>query len=316
MSVQPSAPEQSLLSAVAAPAAPSFLRTVAKPLSVITPLAGGSTYPEVLAIRRTKYNDRVLEFGRLAQQAASSADLLAKIRNPETRAATRMAYLKVFRRCISTSLDTEMAKKIEKVSTADLCDTIGHTFKDISLVRSQFAAFGDGERDALAALMGENDDRGKSGYELTDLFFSWFASNRKKFSIIGPRGAGPDVELSTLFPKFDGNFPCDFVIRDASTEAVRAVGFARYDASRGGAQSDDRTGGNSDKVFKARKFCESSKEKFRVIFLAEGPGLAHSDTWEEACLLDGAWDDNVRVTTLKLADTRLTDKWLAGGQDG
>ncbi len=225
-----------------------------------------------------------------------------------------MAYLKAFRRCVSTSLDTEMAKKIGKVSTADLCATIGHTFKPIDLVRSQFAGFGEAERDTLAALMGENDERGKSGYELTELFFTWFAANRPLFTIEGPRGAGPDVELSTLFPAFDGSFPCDFVIRQAATRKVRAIGFARYDASRGGAQSDDRTGGNSDKVFKARKFCEISGEDFRVIFLADGPGLAHNDTWEEACLLDGAWDDNVRVTTLKLAPTRLSDEWLTGGR--
>ncbi|MBM7406898.1 hypothetical protein EDF69_002464 [Sphingomonas sp. JUb134] len=35
-------------------------------------------------------------------------------------------------------------------------------------------------------------------------------------------------------------------------------------------------------------------------------------TWEEACNIDGEWDGNVRVTTLKLAKVRVTREWLKG----
>jgi hypothetical protein len=100
------------------------------------------------------------------------------------------------------------------------------------------------------------------------------------------------------------------VIRKADTQELLAVGFARYDSTRGGAQSDDRTGGNSYKVSKAREYCDESGDRLRLIFLADGPGLGHKDTWQEACELDGAWDGNVRVATMKLVDLRVTQDWL------
>jgi hypothetical protein len=129
-------------------------------------------------------------------------------------------------------------------------------------------------------------------------------------TISGPRGAGRDIELNTIFPDFEGQYPCDFVIRKADTSEVLAVGFARYDSTRGGAQSDDRTGGNSYKVAKAKEYCDKTGDIIRLVFLADGPGLAHNDTWFESCELDGAWNGNVRVTTLKLADDRITHEWL------
>lgn len=89
-------------------------------------------------------------------------------------------------------------------------------------------------------------------------------------------------------------------------------GHSRYDATRGGAQSDDRTGGNLYKVAKAKEYSAASGNTFRVIFLADGPGLVHKDTWEEACAIDGEWNGAVRVTTLKLAKERVTRAWLTG----
>lgn len=74
--------------------------------------------------------------------------------------------------------------------------------------------------------------------------------------------------------------------------------------------SDDRTGGNANKVDKAKSFFAATGEKFKIVYLADGPGLCHKDTWQEACTLDGEWDDNVRVTTLKLAPARITTDWL------
>ena len=119
-----------------------------------------------------------------------------------------------------------------------------------------------------------------------------------------------DVELSTMIPGFKGSCPCDFVILKRLDRSVIAVGFARYDSTRGGAQSDDRTGGNSSKVYMIREYCQSIRQSLRILFLADGPGLAHGDTWREATSLDGCWDGNVRVTTLKLVDQRVTYDWL------
>lgn len=63
-------------------------------------------------------------------------------------------------------------------------------------------------------------------------------------------------------------------------------------------------------MFKAKEFCIQTGAVFKIVFLADGPGLAHDDTWAEACKLDGLWNDAVRVTTLKTAPTRITADWL------
>jgi len=150
---------------------------------------------------------------------------------------------------------------------------------------------------------------------LTRLFFAWFEENYGELmTISGPRGAGPDIELSSVFPNFRGSFPCDFVIRVKESDEPVAVGFVRYDSTRGGAQSDDRTGGNSNKVALAKAFSAEHGDKFRVLFVSDGPGLAHGDIWKEARRLDGDWDGNVRVTTLKLAPLRVTPDWLIGSK--
>ena len=116
--------------------------------------------------------------------------------------------------------------------------------------------------------------------------------------------------MNTVYPSFSGGrFPCDFVIRDKQSNKILAVGFSRYDSTRGGAQSDDRTGGNAQKVSKLREHCLATGEVIKVLFVSDGPGLAHRDTWEETLSLDESWDDNVRVTTLKTLE-EVTLNWL------
>jgi hypothetical protein len=203
-----------------------------------------------------------------------------------------------------------MSKKIQKVSNSTLIDNYGHTFKEIEVLKKQFNELTHDQIAALAALLGEYDTRGQQGYSLTTALFSWFEADMPGFTISGPRGAGRDVELKTIFTDFEERYPCDFIIKHDATDRVVAVGFARYDSTRGGAQSDDRTGGNTLKVEKARQYCAKSGNKFKLVFVSDGPGLAHNDTWQEACDLDGLWEDRARVTTLSLAPLRLTEEWL------
>lgn len=295
----------------ATPDDPRFLCTIADANTVITPIDAAIRFPEILSILREKYSDAIDLFCRLIGESESSAVLLEKIRSKSMDKDTRMSLLKMFRRCVSPILDTETTKKIGKVSTLSLVENYGTTFKPIDVLKQQFAGLSDETKGALAALIGEYDTRGQLGYTLTGNFFDWFQDRFKgEMTIEGPRGAGRDIELKTIFPAFEGQYPCDFVIRKADTAEVLAVGFARYDSTRGGAQSDDRTGGNSYKVAKAREYCERTGDALRLIFLADGPGLAHKDTWFEACALDGDWNGNVRVTTMKLADVRVTKDWL------
>jgi hypothetical protein len=292
----------------------SFLCSVKTPLEVITPIPSGQTFPESLTLALELYREDINEFARLIRTSTSAAELLEKIRTPGAFSAdTRMSLLKLFRRCVSPICDTENTKKITKVATRDIVASYGNTFKSIAVLKEQFAKLSDESVASLAVLLAENDQRGQSGYVLAGLFFDWFEETHgKEFTIKGPRGAGRDIELSSLFPEFTGSCPCDFVITDNKTGQLVAIGFARYDATRGGSQSDDRTGGNANKVDKARELHRATGRSFRLIFLADGPGLAHRDTWQEACNLDGAWEDNVRVMTLKLAPTRLSASWLRG----
>ena len=292
---------------------PNFLRTISDIGKVITPIDSTIRFPESLEILINKYSGAVETFCQLIRECDSSEDVLRQIRQPERDADERMALLKMYRRCVSPVLDTETTKKIRKISTESLIETYGLTFKPIAKLKQQFQAMSPEYRFALAALIGEYDTRRQSGYELTGLFFDWFAAHFEgKYLIEGPRGAGRDIELSTLYPSYQGAFPCDFVIRRVSDHEVAAIGFARYDSTRGGAQSDDRTSGNANKVDKAKAFDQVTSTKLKIIFLADGPGLMHNDTWEESCQLDGRWDGRVRVVTLKLAAKRITSEWLEG----
>jgi len=289
----------------------SYLSTIQDPHTVITAIDSGVTFPEFMLQRYSAYQEEIKLFQQLIIESDSSAALLESIRTPKRfQAALRMSLLKLFRRCVSTVCDTEATKKI-RTPTLTFVENYGHTFKDINVLKRQFANLTDTEFTALATLLGEYDNRGEQGYILTGIFFDWVEQHYNgEFSIEGPRGAGPDIQLSALFPNYDGDYPCDFVIKETLSKKILAVGFARYDSTRGGSQSDDRTGGNSDKVNKAKEFCAQTGCAFKIIFLADGPGLVHKDTWQEACILEDKWDSNVRVTTLKLADQRLDREWL------
>ncbi|SDH20032.1 hypothetical protein [Bosea robiniae] len=287
-----------------------FLSTINDPNTAITPIDTAIRFPEILDMLAERYKDDIALFIKMIAEAKSSAELLDRIRQRGIPADQRMSLLKMFRRCVSPVLDTETTKKL-KITTLSLVENYGTTFKPIDVLKKQFAELSADAKAALAALIGEYDTRGASGYILTDLFFNWFEERFKDvLTIEGPRGAGRDIELNTIFKDFPGQYPCDFVIRKADTQEVLAVGFARYDSTRGGAQSDDRTGGNAYKVAKAKEYCDKSGDQLRLLFLADGPGLGHKDTWFEACDLDGQWDGNVRVTTMKLADVRVTQDWL------
>ena len=176
--------------------------------SIITPIDASIRFPEILAVCQTKYAADIANFKTLIATAATSADLLKEIRSKKFTAPQRMSLLKMFRRAVSPVLDTEMAKKMG-VPSERLIVSLGHTFKPIARLKEQFACLTPDQEAALAALIGEYDTRGQLGYLLTDLFFDWFQEKFKDvFTIKGPRGAGRDVELSSIFPAFRGSYPC------------------------------------------------------------------------------------------------------------
>lgn len=289
----------------------SYLSKIKNPESIVTAIQSSPTFPEFLEGRYNRYSENVDLFSSLIKESSSSSQLLEKIRDPNNfKGARRMPLLKLFRRCVSVVIDTEKSKKIS-TPTSVFIDNYKDTFKDISLLKHQFSNMTDKAKYSLTSLIGEYDDRGHQGYILTDLFFTWFEDTfNNLFTIEGPRGAGKDIQLSSILKDFSSDYPCDFIIRDKNSKELLAVGFARYDSTRGGSQSDDRTGGNNDKVMKAIEYISNGGSKFKILFISDGPGLTHKDTWTEACTLDDKMDGDVRVSTLKLAKERIKEDWL------
>lgn len=285
-----------------------------EPIDIFTAIENQPIFQDSSELSFIKYKHILNLFHNLVMSEESSSKLLERIRTNEFDGNTRMGLLKVFRRLVCPMLDTEMSKKITKVSSDSLIKSFNKHFTSIESLRAYFAGKNI-ERDkfALASLLAEYDNRGKSGYDLTDFFFDWFENKfGGNFSIEGPRRAGQDIELSSILPDFhETSFPCDFVIRDTKKD-IKVVGFARYDSTRGGSQSDDRTGSNALKVVKLRDYSRISDHIIKIIFLSDGPGICHNDTWCEIISLDGMWDDNVKVITLKIADIAITSKWLDG----
>lgn len=294
-----------------------FLYNINDRLSIITAIDNATRFPESMEVFSVKYNQAIQQFHIFIRQSSDSADLLYRIRNSGFPSKQKMALLKIFRRCVAPVVDTEATKKSERAKpTRDFVEAYGHTFKLLPDLRYQFDFMSSDQRAALAALIGEYDTRGRSGYDLTEMFFQWFETTFEGvFQLNGPRRAGRDIEVSAIFPEFKGDCPCDFVVTDPFTNHVLAIGFARYDATRGGGQSDDRTGGNADKLHKLERFCADTGRSLRLFYLADGPGLDHNDTWKATCDLDGEWQGNVRVTTFKLAPERITQEWLQGSSN-
>ena len=98
----------------------SYLNTIDDPMTIITPIEGGSTFPSRMYVAYNKYRKEIESFINVIYNSSSSEEILYKIRSKDIPADERMTYLKLFRRCIAPVCDTEMAKKITKVKTEDL----------------------------------------------------------------------------------------------------------------------------------------------------------------------------------------------------
>lgn len=114
--------------------------------------------------------------------------------------------------------------------------------------------------------------------------------------------------LDEALPDFTKRIPADFMItRD---DEPRAVGFAHYDSDRGGAQEDDRIGGNRDKITDILNYAREHDPRLRVVLLNDGPGLVLGSMWRDNADIEEAGNGRVLVCTLKMLDDRLTEDWL------
>ena len=133
--------------------------------------------------------------------------------------------------------------------------------------------------EALCAVLWEYKDRGKKGYDLTERFFEMVRGQMPAMQITGPERAGKDILMKSVFDDYPNpNRPVDFVISDATGD-VLAIGLARYDSDRGGAQEDDRTGGYRDCASEILGYADSKHLRTKVVFLNDGPGLLLGSMW-------------------------------------
>lgn len=269
-------------------------------------MANGAFYPDILAQACELYKPVLVYFGQLLKVSPSS-DMLLKEITKLTQTWMRIQLLRVFRKYVSPDTSVEMLKSKNKIPM--VCATFGKDFRPINVVQKKF-----NERplpdEALCAVLWEYKDRGQKGYSLTETFFDMFLSKFPDYTIEGPKRAGADVQLKSVFPDYPNpTRPVDFVIRD-NNKNVLAIGLARYDSDRGGAQEDDRTGGYNNCAKEILAYTSTKKLKTKVIFLNDGPGLLLGSMWADYSKLEKINSDRIMVLTLRMLDERLTEKWL------
>ncbi|MEZ4524590.1 MAG: hypothetical protein R2941_01540 [Desulfobacterales bacterium] len=267
-------------------------------------LATGEFYPDILVDACNLYRPVLELFGQLLKSSESSIRLFmqtAEVKQPWMR----VQLARVFRKYVSPNTPVEMLKK--KTQAKWICDEFGKGFRSIVEVQKAFLSRPMPD-EALCAVLWEYKDRGKKGYDLTERMFELLRSKFPEFDILGPERAGRDVLLGEVFddyPKPDR--PADFIIKDGQN--ILAVGFARYDSDRGGAQEDDRTGGYNNVSREVLKYAVGKELRTKVIFVNDGPGLLLGSMWDDYSYLEESSDDII-VVTLRMIVDRITKEWL------
>lgn len=270
-------------------------------------LSSGEYYPDILIDACELYKPVLTLFGRLLKSSESSTSLFLSI-SSQTDGWMRIQLARVFRKYVSPETPVEMLKK--KSQAQSICDQFGKGFRQISKVQDAFSKRPIPD-EALCAVLWEYKDRGKKGYDLTEKIFSIFRGKFPDFEITGPERAGKDILMKNVFknyPKPDR--PVDFVIKDKSTNEVLAIGLARYDSDRGGAQEDDRTGGYRNCADEILNFAAKNKLKTKVIFINDGPGLLLGSMWDDYESLERSHEGKIIVATLRMIPERITLSWL------
>lgn len=269
-------------------------------------LATGEYYPDILPEACELYKPVLVLFGQILKRSESSTALFVRICEL-TETWMRVQLARVFRKYVSPATPVEMLKAKSKAKA--ICDQFGAGFRPIHEVQKAFASRPIPD-EALCAILWEYKDRGKKGYDLTERFFAMIRAQLPGYTITGPERAGRDVLLGTVwddYPKPDR--PADFLIQRGSE--ILAVGFARYDSDRGGAQEDDRTGGYRDCASEVLGFAAGKRlKKLKVIFLNDGPGLLLGSMWADYTHLEHSGKGRVRVVTLRMVPERITAQWL------
>lgn len=220
----------------------------------------------------------------------------------------RIQLARIFRKYISPSLPVEMLK--HKSKAQEIYQRFGHTFRPIHEAQAAFAARPLPD-EALCALLWEYSKRGQKGYDLTERSFDLLTAHLPQVRIAGPKRAGADIRLGQVFENYPKpKRPVDFILYDAATDHLLAIGFARYDGDRGGGQEDDRIGGNRESADEILGYADQIGIRLKVIFINDGPGLLLGSMWEDYAELEQRDPHRILVVTLRMIPHRLTFEWL------
>ena len=269
-------------------------------------LATGEYYPDILPGACRLYEPVLVEFGLLLKASHSSTNLFQSIM--ETRNGwMRTQLCRVFKKYVSPQTPVEMLKR--KCDAGKICEQFGTEFRNVVEVQRRFDSRPMPD-EVLCALLWEYKDRGKKGYDLTERLFDVLRSRHGRLVITGPERAGKDVLLGSVFndyPKPDR--PVDFLIYDG--DKLLAVGLARYDSDRGGAQEDDRPGQYREVAQEILGYADShGYPHIKVIYVNDGPGLLLGSMWDDYAYIEDQWPGRVKVVTLRMVPYRITKKWL------
>jgi hypothetical protein len=129
-------------------------------------------------------------------------------------------------------------------------------------------------------------------------------------TVKGPERAGKDILLGWIWPDYKRpKHPVDFLLERGDN--LLAIGFARYDGDRGGAQEDDRTGGYMGAAAELLAYAVAKKfRKLKLIFLNDGPGLLLGSMWSDYAALEEVGKGRIMVCTLRMVPQRITMEWL------
>lgn len=269
-------------------------------------LVTGEYYPDILVHACALYEPVLRHFGMLLRQSESSIRLLLNIANIPTP-WMRVQVARVFRKYVSPETPVEMLK--QKAKAQKIADEFGGTFRPIQEVQAAFDSRPMPD-EAICAILWEYKDRGKKGYDLTTRFFELFRAQFPTLLLDGPERAGRDIRMGTIFGDYPyPNRPVDFVVLEGTD--VLAIGLARYDGDRGGAQEDDRTGGYKNCADEILGYCDQrGMKKVKVLFMNDGPGLLLGSMWNDYASIEAKDAARIRVFTLRMLPERITLEWL------
>lgn len=269
-------------------------------------LVTGEYYPDILVHARILYEPVLRQFEVVLGQSESSVKLLLNIAEIPTP-WMRVQAARVFRKYVSPETPVEMLK--QKAKAQKIADEFGDTFRPIQEVQAAFNGRPMPD-EAICAILWEYKDRGKKGYDLTTRFFEMFRTQFPTLLLDGPERAGRDIRMGTVFTDYPyPNRPVDFVVREGTD--VLAIGLARYDGDRGGAQEDDRTGGYKNCADEILGFCDAhGMHKVKILFMNDGPGLLLGSMWNDYANIESRDAFRIRVFTLRMLPERITLEWL------